>query len=180
MAGAWARRFEQSLMYPSMTFDAVNLLTPAILAVHNIEEYSSFDSFVSASHPWIPAKFTSRSVVRHAMILLTIAVAGLAFSTYVYRSDLLRAASEIVVCALMLNAVGHCALSLKQRKWTAGTLSAATLVLPFSIITLVAMRSNLGDSFKSILLHVLVGALIAPPAIASFLLLGYFLFPQRR
>jgi hypothetical protein len=34
-----------------MTFVALNLLFPIVLAIHNVDEYSRYDDFIRAYHP---------------------------------------------------------------------------------------------------------------------------------
>ena len=73
----------------------------------------------------------------------------------------------------MLNGIGHSILSVRRRRLLPGTLSAVTLVLPYSAIAIAVMRADLGDSAGSLLRSVAFGALAAPLAIAAFLWLGY-------
>jgi hypothetical protein len=156
-----------------MTFLAINLLCPAVLAVHNIDEYSRYDDFVRAYHSRLATKLITRQVVRNAAILLTLAVALVAGFAYILRSPVLVMLSKVAVFAMMLNAISHCALSIRRGTLLPGTLSALALVLPFSLIEIAAMRTSLGDSFFTLLNDAMYGALAIPAAILSFLLISY-------
>lgn len=156
-----------------MTFAAFNLLFPVVLAIHNIDEYSRYEDFVRAYHSRLAQRITTRRIVRDAAIMLTLTVAMLAGLTYLYQSAFLMMISKIATFALMLNGVGHCALSLKRRTATPGTLSAAALVLPYSVIAVAIMRTGLGDSYSSLCNYAIYGALTIPLATLSFLWIGY-------
>ena len=156
-----------------MSFTALNLLFPVVLAVHNLEEYSRYDDFVRAFHARWPAKFTARPVMRDAAVLLTLAVAVLDGLTYFYKGAVLVALSETAIFALMLNGAGHCILSLKRRSLIPGTLSAVALVLPYSAIAVASMRTSRGDSIRSLLVYAVLGGLATPVAVALFLSISY-------
>src|ERR1035438_1224570 len=100
-----------------MSFTALNLLFPVVLAIHNLEEYSRYDDFVRAFRARWPAKFRTRPAMRDAAALLTLAVAVLDGLTYFYKGAVLVALSETAIFALMINGIGHCILSLKRRSW---------------------------------------------------------------
>jgi uncharacterized protein with HXXEE motif len=156
-----------------MTFAAVNLLFPVVLAIHNFDEYSRYDDFIRAYHPRLGRKLSTRRVFRDALILLTSAAAGLGALTYVYQSAGLLTISKIAIFALLLNALGHCILSLKRRELVPGTLSAVALVLPYSAVAIVIMRASLGDSFRSLFRDAIFGLILAPLAILSLLWISY-------
>ena len=156
-----------------MTFPALNLLFPVVLAVHNMDEYSRYDEFVQAYRGRIPQRFTTRRVMRNALILLTVTAGAISVVTYFYRTEAFISLSRIAILALLLNGGGHCFQSLIKRRFTPGTLSAATLVLPFSVAAIIVMRSHMGDSISSLLGFALAGAITIPMASAIFILLGY-------
>jgi hypothetical protein len=156
-----------------MSFPALNLLFPVVLAIHNLEEYSRYDDFMRAYHVRLPAKFTTRPVMRDATVLLTLAVAVLDGLTYFYKGAVLVAISETAIFALMLNGVGHCILSLKRRSLIPGTLSAVALVLPYSAIAIASMPMSKGESIRSLLVYALLGGLATPLAVATFLSISY-------
>jgi O-antigen/teichoic acid export membrane protein len=153
--------------------DWITLLLPLVLAVHNADEYARYEDFVEAYHPRLNKKLTARPVIRNAVVLLTVSVALLAGFSYMYKSDVLRAVCKLAILALMLNGVSHCVLSLKRRRILPGTLSAALLVLPYSVVAIVVMRSESGDSYAHLALLAALGGLMVPLAIALFLGLGY-------
>jgi hypothetical protein len=156
-----------------MTFVAVNLLFPVVLAIHSFEEYSRYDDFIRAYHPRLGKKLATRRVFRDALILLTLAAAVSGALTYAYKSAVLLAISKIAIFALLLNALGHCILSLKRRELLPGTLSAVALVLPYSAVAIVIMRASLGDSFWSLFRDAMLGLILAPLAILSLLGISY-------
>ena len=156
-----------------MTFIAINLLCPAVLAIHNIDEYSRYDDFVHVYHSRLATKLTTRRVVRDALILMTLAVAVLAGLTYIRQSAILVMLSKVSVFAIMLNGIGHCVLSLKRRTLVPGTLSAIAFVIPYSFIAIAAMRTSLGDSYPSLCIDAIYGALAIPVATLSFLCISY-------
>lgn len=156
-----------------MTFTALNLLFPVVLAVHNAEEYAGYDDFVRTYQRRLPGKLTTRRVMRDAAILLTVAVAILSGFTYVYRSAALITVSKMAVLALLLNGAGHCLLSLKQRRLVPGTFSAIALVLPYSALAIATMRSSHGDTCRSLLLDGVIGGLATPVVILASLCVSY-------
>jgi len=157
-----------------MTFAAVNLLLPIVVALHNFEEYRGYEDFVRSYPAWLAEKLT-RTVVGCAAILLTLAVTVLAVATYFYQSEVLLTASKVAIIGLALNCLGHCFLSLTRRKLVPGTLSGAIIVLPYSVIAIILMRTNLQDSFLALFGYAAVGAIVTPVAIGLFLWIGYIL-----
>lgn len=156
-----------------MTFPVLNLLLPVVLAVHNFDEYSRYDEFVRVYQGWLPQRFITRRVLRDALTLLTLAAAMISVLTYFFRTDALISVSRIAIFALMLNAIGHCIQSLNKGRMTPGTPSAIALVLPYSVVAIIVMRSYLGDSVSSLLRFALAGTITIPLAIAIFILSGY-------
>lgn len=153
--------------------DWITLSLPLVLAVHNLDEYAKYEDFVNAYHPRLSKKLTTRPVIRNAAVLLTVSVALLAGFSYVYNDDVLRTMCTVAVFALMLNAISHCMLSLKRRRMLPGTLSAALLVLPYSVVAIVITYAESGDSYSDLALLAALGALTVPLAIALFIGLGY-------
>jgi hypothetical protein len=141
--------------------------------VHNVDEYAKYDDFVNAYHPRLARKLTSRPVIRHAAILLTVFVALLAGLAYIYKGGIFAAICKVAIFALLLNAIGHCVLSLKRRRILPGTLSAALLIMPYSIVAIVIMRADFGDSYSYLLLLAALGAITVPLTVILFLWLGY-------
>lgn len=156
-----------------MTFATVNLFFPLVLALHNIDEYSRYDDFASAYHLRLTERFTTRPVVRDAMLLLTIAIAVLDAQAYASRTAVLMRASEIAIFALLLNGFGHCALSLRRHTVIPGTLSAIVLVLPYSGIAITTMRTSLEATVGSLACDAILGAMTMPLAILFSLWTSY-------
>jgi hypothetical protein len=156
-----------------MALDWITLLLPLVLAVHNVDEYAKYEDFVKAYHPRLSKKLTARPVIRNAVALLTVSVALLAGLAYMYQGGVLRTVCKVAVFALLLNAISHCMLSLKRRRILPGTMSAAVLILPYSVVAIVIMHSECGDSYSFLALLAALGALTVPLATALFLGLGY-------
>jgi len=157
----------------SIPFDWVTVLLPLIAAVHNIDEYSRYDDFVRAYHSRFLAKQVSRPAMRYTLIAVTLFVAVIAGLAYVHKGGIYVALCNVTIFAAMENAIGHCALSLKRRTLIPGTLSAAVLVLPYSIVAIASMRADLATSYSSLLLFAASGAVAMPLFIVGFIWLGY-------
>jgi hypothetical protein len=156
-----------------MTLEVVILPFPAVLALHNIDEYLQHGEFAAVHHSRLPERFRTRRVFGWAATLLTVAVAGLCVLMYVYRGPTLRSIAEISIFALFWNAVGHCALSAMRRSMVPGTRSACALVLPYSAAAICLMHVSLGMSFETLLGYAAVGAVTGPLAAIVFLPIGY-------
>lgn len=155
-----------------MAFDVVVLLFPIVLAIHNFDEYAQYEDFVNAYHPRLPAKLTTRPAVFWAATALTVVAAVICVSAFAWQSPGLLLVAKVSICALLLNAVSHCVLSLRRRKLLPGTRSACILVLPYGVMALVIMRTYVGDSAAAIIRYALLGAITIPLAVAVFLLVG--------
>jgi hypothetical protein len=127
------------------------LLFPVVLAIHNIDEYSHYEDFVRAYRLPIARKLATRPVVRNAATPLTLTVGVLDALTYVDKSSALMKVSKMAISAIVLNGIGHCILSVKRRTLAPGALSAVVLVLPYSALSIVVMRTSSGDSFFSLI-----------------------------
>jgi hypothetical protein len=162
-----------------MSFAALNLLFPIVVAVHNIDEYRGYTDFVRSYPSWLAEKLTRR-VLGWAVILLTSAVTALGVATYFYQNDVLLVVSKIATIGLALNCLGHCFLSLKRRALVPGTVSGALLVLPYSVIAVFMMRTDFRDSFLGLFGYAAIGAIATPVTIGTFLWMGYLLAGLRR
>ena len=145
------------------------VLFPLVLAVHNVDELRQYDEFARIYHGRLPKRFVTKSVMQGAAILLTGAGVVLGVLTGVYRTPILVDASVVASLALMLNAFSHMFVSLKARALTPGTLSALLVVLPYGILVMYVARLP----WETILRFTVLGLMIAPAAVALFLLLGY-------
>jgi hypothetical protein len=155
-----------------MAFDILLLLFPIVLATHTLDEYARHEDFVDAYHSRLPAKLTSRPAIFWAATTLTVAAAVICLGAFVWQGPVLLPVAKVMICALLLNAVSHCLLSLKRRKLLPGTRSACILVLPYGVIALVVMRTYVGDSAAAIIRYALLGAITIPLAIGVFLMVG--------
>jgi hypothetical protein len=148
-----------------MSFPALYLLFPVVLAIHNLDEYFASKHRTQQSRPsWLIRNFQSE-VVRLAMILLTVASVVVAVLNYVQRDGKLTTIAELSVFALLFNAIGHLILSLKARSFTAGTRSALIFVLPYSVLAIAAIRRGLGLSAAALWPVAIAGLVALPVAI---------------
>ena len=160
-------------MLSRMALNVIVLLLPIVLAIHNLEEYLQHEDFINTYHPGLSARLTARPATFWAITTLTAAVAFICVVAVLSKNQALLSISKISIGAVMLNAVSHCLLSLKRRRWVPGTRSACFLVLPYSVIALIVMRTGAGDSPALMLRYALLGAITIPLAVGGFLLVGY-------
>ncbi len=163
----------------AMTFQTYILLFPLVLAIHNMDECGRHDEFARAYHSRLPGRLRSRAATLFGMTAVTVVVAGLSSLTFLLRSPGLLFLSKVAVCAFLLNAVGHCLLSIMRRHMLPGTLSALTLVLPYCVIALIILRARGEDSVTALLGYALLGAIILPPTALLFLYIGSLLASRR-
>lgn len=156
-----------------MTFGAVILLFPVILALHNLDEYVQHREFAGAYLSRLPERLRTRRVLAWSATLLTIAVTVLCLCAYFYESPALLWVSVVAIFALSWNAIGHCALSAVRRSLIPGTRSACFLVLPYSAAAIVLMHADLGIAFQTLLAYAVLGAIAVPLAAIVFLALGF-------
>jgi hypothetical protein len=157
----------------STAFEWVTVLLPLLVAVHNADEYARYDDFVRAYHSQFLAKQVSRPALRNTLIAVTLFVTAIAGLAYVHKGGVYVVLCNITIFAFMENAIGHCVLSLKRRTVVPGTVSAAMLVLPYSVVAIASMRADLAASNSSLLLFAACGAVAMPLFTAGFLWLGY-------
>ena len=156
-----------------MAFNILVLLFPIVLAIHNLDEYARYEGFVSAYHPRLAAKPTTRPAIFWAATALTVAAAVICLAAFIWETPVLLVGTKVLICALLLNAVSHCLLSLKRRRVLPGTRSACFIVLPYGVVALIVMRTSVGDSGAAIIRYALFGGVTIPLAVAVFLLIGY-------
>lgn len=146
------------------------LLFPLVLAIHNLDEIARHEDFVAAYHARLPAALTSASALWWALTTLTLAAAVLCLSAVLWQNPILLLMAKVSIYALLLNAIGHCLLSVKRRKLLPGTRSAALLVLPYGVLALTVILKD--SPVSTVIRHALAGAITIPLAVAVFLLLG--------
>jgi hypothetical protein len=111
-----------------MAIDVLVLLFPVVLAIHTLDEMRSQDAFVHAYRSRLPARLQARPVMLWAATWLTAAAAVICIGAVTRQSPGLLLMSKVAICALLLNAVGHCARSPGRRQWLPGTRSASLTV----------------------------------------------------
>ena len=151
----------------------VTVLLPLLVAVHNLDEYARYEDFVRTYHSRFLAKQASRPAIRNALIAVTVLVTVIAALAYVHKGGIYVVLCNITILAFMENAIGHCVLSLKRRSLVPGTLSAALVVLPYSIVAIVSMRADPAWSYSSLLLLAACGVVAMPLFIVGLIWLGY-------
>jgi hypothetical protein len=170
------RKIEEPVLaegMPSMTFNALAVLFPIVLAIHNIDEYAGYEEFIATYHARLPNCFTDRASIFSAATALTITAALVCLAALKWQAPFLVQLVKISICALLLNAFGHCALALKKHKWLPGTRSAVVFVLPFGALSLILMRTSIGDSTADLLRYTILGAITIPVVVAVFLCVGF-------
>jgi hypothetical protein len=145
-----------------LSFRALYLLFPLVLTLHNLDEFRDSRSRSPPPIPlrWLP-RHSQREVMRLAMILLTLASVGVAVCNYLGR-DSIAMVAELSVFALLFNAVVHLSISLRARSFTPGTRSALILVLPYCVVTIVALHQDAGRSAEALLPLALAGLIALP------------------
>lgn len=151
----------------------VNLLFPIVLAIHNADEFLRYERFVQVYHSRVAPRFVTRRSIGYAALLITIAAAVLSTVTWLHQTAILMQMSAIAMFALMLNAVGHMIMSLRRRSFTPGTFTAITLVMPYSLVMMFLLRTDLGMGWIAMAKLAAVGLLVAPVAVVTFIALGY-------
>jgi len=148
----------------AVTFSALMLLFPVVLAIHNLDEALGRADFASAWHRKLDPRLADRRVRAAAASLLTLAAATIAIANYLDSTAASQLAARIAVFALFLNAIGHCAISILKGRLLPGTVTAACLVIPFSVVALYSARADVARSAQAFLGHVALGAITLPAA----------------
>jgi len=156
-----------------VSFESIELVLPIVLAVHNADEYARYEEFVHAYHSRLGKNLTSRPVVRYAATLLTLFVAVLSGLAYAFKDHVFVSMCKVAIFALTMNAISHCVLSFRRRRILPGTLSAALLVLPYSVFAVANMLGGGGDSYSDLLILAVLGVITVPVAVMLFLWIGY-------
>ena len=154
-----------------MTVAGLNLLFPAVLAIHTVEECLRFKSFSLTLPAALPPRLRERSAFVGGAVLLTLSAGTLEIYTFAFRSVPGLLLCRLALFALLANGIGHCARSMLRGRVLPGTWSAAFLVVPYCTLTSLAMRPS-GQTGASFVLEAMLGVLIMPLAAGVFLLLG--------
>jgi hypothetical protein len=160
-------------MMRAMRFLPLELFFPVVLAIHNIEECARPEEFIAALRVRLPERWTTRRVVCIAAACVTLAATLLTALTWVYRTGFLVTLSRLAILILLLNALGHCALSLRRRRLFPGTITAALVVIPYSAAAILSMHAMPGGSRRMIFLQLIVAVLLLPIVTLLSLLLSY-------
>jgi uncharacterized protein with HXXEE motif len=159
---------------PAMSFQILILLLPLVVALHNADEYRRYEEFARIYfRRGLLARLVSRTVLRNALTFVTFAVVVLCVWSYISRTEMLLIASRVAIFALGVNAVGHCLLSATRRSLTPGTVSAALVALPYSVVAVITMRVVLGDSLIALVSYACLGVVTVPLAVVASILVGF-------
>lgn len=146
-----------------MRFGTVFLALSVAAAVHELEEWRGYETFALAYHQRLNAKLRNRRVCGFALILVSAAVLILGVVEYVEGPGRMTICSRIVVLALLVNALEHCARSLIMRKLVPGTVSALLLITPLALIAIHVMRRDDVDA-RTLILSFLASLAVMPIA----------------
>lgn len=156
-----------------MRFGTLILLLGLAAAVHNLEEWRGYEQFVKAYHQRLSLRLSNRRVFGFALILLSVILLVLGVVEWAEGPGWATMCSRVVVFALLVNAVGHCAQSLRKRQLVPGTVSALLLLIPLASIAIYVMRRENGDSETTLILSFLASLAVLPLAIYSSLWAGF-------
>ena len=156
-----------------MTFARLMLFFPIVVALHNADEIRGYDEFAAAFHPRLNPRLRSRRIFVVAAWVITAAAALLAFANYAYSIPALQFVARSAVGALLINALGHCAISVVKHRLVPGTATALVIVFPYSALALLGTHSDLAANAYPLLGYAALAALMLPVATIASLLIGY-------
>jgi len=142
-------------------------------AVHNLEEWRGYEKWVQSYHKKLDIRLSNRRVFGFALILLSVALLVLGVVECAAGPGRTTICSRIVVFALLVNALGHCAKSLSMRQLVPGTVSALLLIMPLALIAIYVMRRDYGDTESTLFLSFLASLALLPIAIYGSLWCGF-------
>ena len=159
-----------------MTDKIYALILAAIFILHNIEEYLSFDKMPKISlMNLLGKKIVTRHSFLFAITFLSFFVLAIGALNYLSENPIFYQINILVLFSLAINALQHLILSLKERRIMPGTLTAALLILPCSILyTMKLFESSKLDSW-SFLKYALLSPIVMFISIYISLWLGYLL-----
>lgn len=158
-----------------MKTTAFGLLLPAIMILHNTEEYRSFERFKNVYLKSIDEKLRKKSVFLYALAILTISAAGICVANYFIGSRTSQIATTLVMIALLFNGVQHCTFSLWYRKMLPGTVSGLFLMIPYSLIYLILLENEIKFGFFDFVSWSLLSIIFMILLIRISFRIGYFL-----
>ena len=156
-----------------MRFGTLILLLGLAAAVHNLVEWRGYEQFVKAYHQRLSLRLSNRRVFGFALILLSVILLALGVVEWAEGPGWATMCSRVVVFALLVNALGHCAKSLSMRQLVPGTVSALLLIMPLALIAIYVMRRDYGDTESTLFLSFLASLALLPIAIYGSLWCGF-------
>lgn len=163
-----------------MSSQLIGLLLPLLFALHNLEEYRSFEEFKKFYFQMTPTKFHHRKVFLYALIILNFLAGGLCIANYFVDKPSIRFATTMVALALLVNGLQHCTSSLRMRKRLPGLISSIFLLIPGTVTYLALLHKEFPFSFADSLQWSLLAILIMLLAIRISLWLAYLLWISLR
>ncbi len=148
-----------------MRFGPLVLVLGIAAAVHSLEEWRGYEKFAQAYHTRLNVRLNNRRVFGVALIFLSIAVLVLGVLECAEGPGRTTMFSRIVVFALLVNALGHCAQSVRRRQLVPGTVSALFLIIPLASIALYSLRRDYGESEATLIVSFLASLAILPIAV---------------
>ena len=156
-----------------MRFGTLVLALGLAAGVHNLEEWRGYEKWVQAYHERLNVRLRNRRVFGFALIFLSVTVLVLGVLECVEGPGRTTICSRIVVFALLVNALGHCAKSLRTRQLVPGTVSALLLIIPLALIAISVMRRDYGDTEATLILSLLASLAVLPIAVYGSLWGGF-------
>jgi hypothetical protein len=146
-----------------MNFSTLMLLLAAATAAHNMEEWQGYTEWVTVYHSRLNARFKDRAVFRFALILLTVLVLAVALAHYwTGRATVL---CKVIVFAILLNAIGHCIVSLYKRRIVPGAITALFLIIPLASAEIYVMVRVFADNFARLAAYAVLSLVLTPVAV---------------
>ena len=163
-----------------MSFRAINLFFPVVLAIHNVEEYAGFDEFARSYQCSPIEKIMTRPVMRGALLMLTAGAAVNSAATFKADRGMPCVLSRVGTFSLLFNAVGHCLLCFVRRRSAPGTVSSILVILPYSALAVAAMLTPRKKRRSFLVRYAVLGAISLPVITISSLIVSYALLKAVR
>jgi hypothetical protein len=149
----------------------LSLLLPIIFALHNIEEYYSFEKFQQTYLRNIN-QFITASAFLYSIIMLNIIVVVLVYTNYFFSSQFTELLTLVIGSALFLNGFQHVIGSLILRKILPGFITSCVFILPLTILFILTARTNILIQFKSFYTYILISIVVMYISIVISLVFG--------
>lgn len=156
-----------------MRFGTLVLMLALAAALHNLEEWRGYEKFAQAYYKRLNVRLRNRRVFGIALIFLSVAVSVLGVVEFVEGPGRTTIYSRVLVFALLVNALGHCAKSLRTRQVVPGTVSALLLIIPLAFVAIYVMRRDLGDTAATLSLSFIASLAVIPIAVYGSLWGGF-------